>query len=294
MKNCILFLVLWFPLVGKAQEDLMKMAMDSSTIRVPVSTFKGIRVINGHSVETVRENNLDFIIQHRFGPLSQGIKEFFGLDVAVIRLGLEYGLTDRLMIGLGRSSYEKNVDIFTKYRLLTQNAGPGGVPVSLSAFVSYAVRTQKPFNANTTAAERSSYTGQLLLARKFSDALSIQLSPGVVYRTLPDMATDKQLVFATGLGSRFKLTKRTSLNAEWFYVLPNQLNTIYTNSLSLGFDIETGGHVFQLGFSNAYGMAERQFITETTGAWNKGDLHFGFNISRTFSFGRKLRNYENY
>ncbi len=295
MKRHLLLLALCIPLAGFTQDDLMKMATDSSINRNVVTTFKANRIINGQSVETVGKNNLDFVISHRFGRINQGIKEFFGLDAATVRFSLEYGLSDNFMLGLGRGSYNKNVDLFSKYRILKQTTGNDGMPVSLTGFASYAIRTQKPFdNPNSTSGDRSSYTGQLLLARKFSEQLSVQLSPTLVYRNQPDVFGDKNLVMATGIGARFKLTKRTSFNSEWFYVLPNQVDAIYTHNLSFGFDIDTGGHVFQLHFTNSYGMTERQFITETIGSWGKGDVQFGFNISRTFSFNKKSSSYEKY
>lgn len=293
MKPYILLLSMCIPLCGFAQDDLMKMATDSSINRNTVTTFKSNRIINGQSVETMGKNNLDFVISHRFGRINQGLKEFFGLDAATVRFSLEYGLTNELMVGLGRGNYHKNVDLFAKYRILKQLEGNNGMPISLTGFASYAIRTQKPFdNPNATPADRSSYTGSLLIARKFSDLFSVQLSPTLIYRELPDVITDKQLVMATGIGARFKLTKRTSFNGEWFYVLPNQIDAIYTHNLSFGFDIDTGGHVFQLHFTNSYGMTERQFITETVGSWGKGDVQFGFNISRTFSFNKKPTYYE--
>lgn len=292
MKRCIVILGIYFPMLVFSQDDLMTMAINSSKDRTPVSTFKGIRISNGHSVETVGKNTLDFIIQHRFGPVNQGIKEFFGLDAGVIRLGLEYGITNKLMVGIGRGSYQKTVDVFAKYRILRQEAENGGLPISLTAFSSYAIRTQQPASGNLGAKERSSYTGSVLIARKFSERFSAQLSPSFIYRNLPDNPYDKNLVTALGLGGRFKLTKRTSFNTEWHYVLPHQLDESYANNFSMGFDIETGGHVFQLGFTNSYGMTERQFITETTGSWRDKDVHFGFNISRTFSMNKKTKSYE--
>jgi len=94
-------------------------------------------------------------------------------------------------------------------------------------------------------------------------------------------------VINIGAAARYKLSKRVSLNAEYFYVLPDQLLETFTNSLSLGFDIETGGHVFQLHLSNSTGMFERAFITETVGQWGDGDIHFGFNISRVFTLRKR-------
>lgn len=286
MKKLIVVLFLSFPLFSFAQDDLLLMATDSNETQVANSTFKGIRVINGHSVETVGRNNLHFVISHRFDRINRGFKDFFGLDAATNRLGLEYGLTDQVMIGIGRSSFEKNYDFFGKYKLLRQSTGLKNVPFSVTAFTGYSLRTFKS-DPKLSGKDRSSYIGQLLIARKFGEALSLQLSPTIIYRNRPDIFTDSKSVFATGIGGRVKITKRTSINGEYNYVFPNQIDDSYTNNLSFSYDIETGGHVFQLLFTNSFGMVERQFITETNGSWGNGDIHFGFNISRSFSFGKK-------
>ncbi|NEU09055.1 hypothetical protein GZH53_12085 [Flavihumibacter sp. R14] len=291
MRKLVLFFLFILPLTVAAQDDLLDMATDSTEVTVSNMTFKGTRIINGHSVETVGKNNLDFIISHRFESLNQGFDEFFGLDAATNRLGLEYGLTNNFMLGIGRSSYEKNYDFFGKYRLLRQTAGEKSIPLSLTAFGGYALRTNDT-EPPLSGSERSSYTAQLLIARKFSDAFSLQLTPTFIHRNLPDIATDSKSVFSTGIGGRVKITKRTSLNGEYYYVFPNQIDDSYTNNLSFSFDIETGGHIFQLLFTNSFGMAERQFITETDGSWGDGDIHFGFNISRTFSFAKKTEKKE--
>lgn len=269
-----------------AQDDLMQMATDSNETQVANPTFKATRIINGHSVETVGKHNLDFIISHRFDRVNRGFDDFFGLDAATNRLALEYGLTDVVMIGIGRSSFEKNYDFFGKYKLLRQSFGKKNIPVSITAFTGYSLRTVKSV-PEISGKDRSSYTAQLLIARKFGEALSLQLSPTLIHRNRPDVFTDSKSVFATGIGGRVKITKRTSVNGEYNYVFPNQIDDAYNNNLSFSFDIETGGHVFQLLFTNSFGMVERQFITETDGKWGDGDIHFGFNISRTFSFSKK-------
>ncbi len=274
------------PVRVSAQEDLMKLAADSNETTVKTATFKATRIINGQSVETVGRNNMNFVISHRFDRLNQGFDDFFGLDAATNRLGLEYGLNDRLMVGVGRSSFQKMYDFFGKYKLIRQSSGEVNTPVSVTAFTGYSLRTQKT-SPRLSGSDRSSYTAQLLIARKFSEALSLQLSPGLIHNNRPDFVTDSKSVFSTGLGGRMKLTKRTSFNGEYNYVFPDQINDSYTNNLSFSFDLETGGHVFQLLFTNSFGMIERQFITETTGKWGSGDIHFGFNISRTFSFEKK-------
>lgn len=286
MRKIYLLLYFLFPLSTFAQEDLMKLVADSNEVFIKTATFKASRIINGQSVETVGRNNLNFMISHRFDRLNRGFDDFFGLDAATNRLGLEYGINDRLMVGLGRSSFQKMYDLFTKYKLIRQRSGAANTPLSVTLFTGYGLRTIKTTPA-LSGSERSSYTAQILLARKFSEEFSLQLSPTLIHRNNPDILRDTRTVFATGIGGRMKLTKRTSLNGEYNYVFPNQIDDTYTNNLSFSFDLETGGHVFQLLFTNSFGMTERQFITETTGKWGNGDIHFGFNISRTFSFGKK-------
>jgi len=286
----LLFCLLLAPLLGSAQDDLLgQLEADANALPVPVvATFKSTRIINGHSVETVKRNHLEFRISHRFGRLNSGAYELFGLDQAVIRLGLEYGLTDDLTVGVGRSGTQKAYDFFGKYKLLRQT--PNQMPVSVTLFGSTVVRTQKSFVPGETFSfqEKLSYAGQVLVARKFSENLSLQLSPTYLYRNNPELAGDERLLLALGLGGRLKVSRRVSINAEYFYAFRKKNNDLpYHNSLSLGVDIETGGHVFQLHFTNSLGMIEKQFIGETTGAWGQGDIHYGFNISRTFSFNKK-------
>lgn len=259
------------------------------------ATFKSTRVINGHSIETISKNHLDFRISHRFGQLNDGAYNFFGLDQATMRMGLEYGLTDMLMVGIGRSTSQKTFDYFAKYKVLRQSKEAS--PISVTAFASVdaiSLSTSPQFRFYNNL-ERLTYTGQLLIARKFSERLSLQLSPTFIHRNKVELATEPNDIMAVGIGGRLKISKRTSLNAEYFYRLPMSLeagiatNPNYYNSLSVGFDIETGGHVFQLHFTNSLGMVERQFIAQTEGNWAKGDIHYGFNISRTFSFDKKKK-----
>jgi len=286
MRKLLSIICLIIPVHTFAQDDLMKLMTDSTEVFVRSATFKATRVINGHSVETVGKNNLDFIISHRFDRVNRGFEEFFGLDAATNRLGLEYGINDRMMLGMGRSSFQKTFDYFAKYKLLRQTSGAVNVPVSVSLLGGYMIRTQNT-SPRLSSYDRSSYTAQILIARKFSEAFSLQLSPTLIHRNRPDIFTDNKTVLASGISGRMKLSKRSSINGEYNYVLPNQIDDSYSNNLSFSFDLETGGHVFQLLFTNSFGMTERQFSTETTGNWGKGDIHFGFNISRTFAFGKK-------
>jgi hypothetical protein len=287
MKIFLLIFVTCLSLNSGAQDDLMALADSNNTRQYALSAFKGLRIINGQSVQTMGRKNLDFVISHRFDRVNRGGYEFFGLDAAVTRLGLEYGITNDFTVGIGRSSYLKTYDFFGKLRFLKQTTG-NETPFTATGFYSLNLRTQRlipPDKLSTT--DKITHTTQLLLARRFSSAFSMQLSPTYLYRNRPETTGDKKGVFATGIATRYKLNKRLSLNTEYFYVFPDQINPIYKNCLSLGFDIETGGHVFQLHFTNSYGMTERYFITETTDNWAEGDIHFGFNISRTFAIGKR-------
>jgi len=270
-----------------SQEDdlLSLLGEDEEETSVTTAAFKTTRVVNGHSIENVAAGVLDVKISHRFGFLNSGIKDLFGLDNATIRIGGEYGISDRLMIGFGRSSFEKTYDGFTKLRLLRQKTGAKSFPFSLSYAGSVAVTTADfPIEERENyATSKFFYMNQLLIARKFSDKFTLQFMPTLVHRNLvpnPDIEND---VFSIGTAFRQKLSNRVTINLEYYYMLPDQIPDQFNNSLSLGFDIETGGHVFQMHLTNATSMVYKGFVTETVGDWFDGDIHFGFNISRVFT-----------
>lgn len=280
----MLLLCLMAALPLQAQDDLLKelqQSEDSLQTSYTQATFKGTRLINGHTVETRSEGVLDVIISHRFGRLNSGAYELFGLDEANVRLGLDYGLNDRLTLGIGRSSFRKVYDGFAKYKLLQQGTGRGSSPLTAVAFSSLAVETLRSQN-NLNLSNRLTYVWQLLLARKFSDHLSVQLMPSIVHRNLSLTEADDNDIYLLGAGGRYKLSKRLALNVEYYYQFNQPLAENNHNSLSVGLDIETGGHVFQLHLTNSRAMQEKGFLTQTTGDFFEGDIHFGFNISRVF------------
>ena len=283
----LLFLIL-FPAITYAQDDLLNQLEKQDSVRsFPVeATFKSTRVVNGQSVETMKKNHLDFRISHRFGRLNSGAYQFFGLDQATMRMGLEYGVTDRLEVGVGRSTSQKVYDFFAKYKVIEQTTGGRTIPVSVTLFGGTGITT---VNRELVFQNKLYYTGQVLIARKFGEKLSLQLSPTWLFRNRPEVLGDEKILLALGIGGRYKLSKRVSLNGEYFYTAreKNTITAPYHDSMSFGVDIETGGHVFQLHFTNSLGMIEKQFIGETAGTWSKGDIHYGFNISRTFSFDKK-------
>lgn len=287
-KQLILLLLLFSITASKSfaqQPDLFKETADSTKklqTDIVRSTFKTTRLINGHSIENVGRGILDFRISHRFGAINQGGKNFFGLDNAFTRLDLDYGITDKLMVGISRGTYEKEFTSFLKYKILRQSTGASSMPISLSYVATAFLRTRDVFdpNASDFVKQNFFYAQQLLIARKFSDYFSLQFMPTMVHYQSTPTVTDKNYQFSMGVGMRQRISKRVNITGEYYY----QFNPFegYSNSLAFGFDIETGGHVFQLHLTNSYGTTERTFIHETTDKWGNGDIHFGFNISRVF------------
>jgi hypothetical protein len=269
--------------------ELERQTTDSLRRETVQATFKGTRIINGHSLETPGGGTLVFLISHRFGTLNSGAYNFFGLDDAEIRLGLEYGLNDRLTVGGGRSSMDKTYDGFLKYRALRQTTGTRAMPVSVTLFASTALTSLRYFDGlDRTLPRRLTYTYQALVARKFSPGLSVQLSPTLVHRNLVETRQQHNNVLALGLAGRQKLSKRTALLLEYYYRLPASEDPGTRNALAAGFDIETGGHVFQLHVTNSRGMIEKHFLTQTTGNFFDGDIYFGFNVARNFTLKPRL------
>ncbi|HJZ39858.1 MAG TPA: DUF5777 family beta-barrel protein [Bacteroidales bacterium] len=283
-----ILLVLSAQIRGWSQDidELLEESATSST-EYTTATFKSTRIINGHSIERMPEGQLDFRISHRFGQINTGAYNLWGLDQANIHFGLEYGISDRVMVGLGRGTYEKTYDGFLKFSLLRQSKGDRNMPVSLSFFSSAAYNTLKWDGEGTLNKwNRMSYVAQLLLARKFNERFSLEINPTFVHRNLVATELDPNDLWSVGAGFRFKLTKRVSFNTEYYYVLPprNDYSSKVTyNPLSFGVDIETGGHVFNIMITNSLAMIEKGFIGETTGSWKDGGIHLGFNISRVFT-----------
>lgn len=270
----------------QAQSNLLDVLEEEGGEQVYVTeaTFKGTRLINGHSIETRKKQSLELLISHRFGEINGGSYELFGLDQANIRIGLSYGITDRLTVGAGRNSFQKTYDGYIKYRILQQESA-GGMPLSITGFASTAINTLRgmPFDS---FGDRMTYTSQLLIARKVSAGLSLQLMPTFIHFNYKNAGQPSNDIFALGIGGRVKLSNRVSLNIEYYPTLQENGTGLH-NSLAIGFDIETGGHVFQLQFTNSRAMIEKGFIAETNDNFFDGDIRFGFNISRNFELGGK-------
>jgi len=282
-------LILFYAVPAKSQDlDALLDKEAKPVTTYATATFKSTRIVDGHSVERMKKNQLEFRVSHRFGQLNEGSYNMWGLDQGTIHLALEYGLTDWLEVGIGRSTYEKTFDGFGKVSILRQSSGEKNMPIHLSYLLSTEVISSKA-NPNMTNDfySRMSFIQQILIARKLNESLSVQLTPTFIHRNLVPTEIDKNDLFACGIGGRYKLSKRIALNVEYYYVYrpnANSESTKYYNPLSVGIDIETGGHVFQIMLTNAQAMREGGFIGKTTGSWTDAGIHLGFNISRVFSF----------
>jgi len=269
-----------------AQDDFMDFFDAPSGPELVTSTFKAGRIINVQSPETSGKGEMNFIIAHRFGRISDGAYALWGLDNAQMRMGLDYGLTDRLQVGVARSTFGKTLEANVKWRFVEQKKG-GGSPVSLTGY-SVLMRDGMRFpedGIERLGVHRLSYVHQVVIARKFSPEFSLAVIPSLVHRNLVDQPARPNDVATVGTGFRYKLNQRLSVNGEYHVLLPRPIEDGLNNSLSLGLDIETGGHVFQLHITNSRGMFERSFLAETAGRWQDGDLYFGFNINRVFQVG---------
>jgi len=249
------------------------------------ATFQSTRIVNGQSIENTSKGVLDFRISHRFGQLNEGVQNLYGLDNATTKFDFDYGITDWLCVGVGRSSFEKEYDGFIKAKIIRQTPDDH-IPLSLGFCGGGSVQTLNVSNIpgyDYVFYDRVSYFSQFIVARKFNKWLSLQLVPTYLHYNLVSYAKDPNDLLAMGFGGRLKVSKRIAITGEYYYTIPGFKLSGYNNSVSLGVDIETGGHVFQLFLTNSANISERTFIGETKGDILKGDLHLGFNISRVFT-----------
>ncbi len=278
-----------------AQDDMLSAIENSGEkpVEFANNAFKSSRVVNGHSMEFIGAGVLDVRILHRFNSINEGPQSLWGLDGAKMRFGFDYGVTKDLTIGVGRSTLDKEWDGFIKYRPLQQHTGgKHPSPVSLiwisgiTAFTRDFAEQDRP----NYFSSRLGFYHQLIIGRKFSEAFSAQIAPTLVHLNMVTNAEDKNDIFAVGIGARYKFTKRTAFVVDYHHVFVDRNTSQFKGTedpLSIGFDIETGGHVFQLHFSNAEGMNEKAFITNTRNSWGKGEIKFGFNLSRVFTLVEK-------
>lgn len=288
--------------LGYSQDDLMSMLEEETPEEnAPViATWKTMKLVNLHSTEMVKKNALDFRVTHRFGnigkPSGGGGHNLWGLDnSADIRISFDYGLTENLQIGVGRSKYNELIDGSVKYRLLRQKEKK--VPVTMVVYGCAGITPKKDIDGRyANGQNRLSYVTQLLIARKFGDRFSLEIAPTYTHRNLVERVVDgngniledENDLFSIGAGARFKITKRLGLIADYVFTSSsfrqNYSPKKYYAPLGVGVEIETGGHVFHITLTNAAGIMENNYIPVTTDSWENGGMKLGFNISRTFQF----------
>lgn len=289
-KTIILFV---FPLLLNAQDDLLKEIDTTATDVTVESAFKSLKIVNLESTKLAAKGDFYFIVAHRFGFIDKGFDDFFGLDNANTQLKFLYGVNDWLTVHIGRSGFQETYDLAAKYRLYAQKEN--GFPVTIVGFNSVAINSElkEEDYPNLKFENRLSYVAQVLISRKFSDKLSLEIAPSVFHEnTLRDILDENNVVilpnpqdntqFAVGLGGRYKLTSRWSVNVDYAAHLNRASQSNYKNPLSIGVDLETGGHVFQMHFTNAQAMHETGYLGQTVGDWSKGEIAFGFNLVRVF------------
>ncbi len=284
---CIVIIFSFFSVYG--QDNLLQEINKDEETTIVLGTFNGTRIINGQSVDGMAKGELEFVFSHRFGSINSGAYNLWGLDDAFIRLGLEYGITDKLSVSMGRNSMDKTYDGFARYKILQQSSGEKSMPITMSTILSGYIKTspKKEDNPDISFDNRLAYAVEMLVARKFSSHFSGQITPIFVHRNLVDQTFENNNDFALGFSAKVKITRSLSLIGEYFIRLNANENSPYYDPIGFGLDIETGGHVFQLLFTNSSNMIDRSVITETNGNFFDGDIHFGFNISRSFQLGKR-------
>jgi len=270
---------------ASAQDLMSELDSVPKQKEITASAFKGLQVCNMQSTKMTNKNEWYFLVSHRFGDLKEGINNFFGFDNALTKIGGIYGVTNWLNISLARHTYNKTFEAGLKYRLANQMED--GFPVTIVGYNTVDVngsKFDKALYPNFKQSNRLAYSTQLLISRKFSDAISLEIVPAYIHKNLYDLqpGTDKKDQFVVGMGGRCKISKRISFNLEYAARINPEEHEYYHNPLTAGFDIDTGGHVFQLVFSSAQPMNDVAYFTNATGKWNGGSVYFGFNLYRVF------------
>jgi hypothetical protein len=279
MKKLVLLLFL-FPLLTYSQNDLLAGVDIANPKEKVLSAFKALKIVNLESTKVAAKGDMYFVVAHRFGSVKDGFEGFYGLDNANTQIKFIYGITDEIHVSAGRS--ELAYDFAVKYALFPQIKD--GMPVTIVGFNSLSInnKLKESVYPELTFENRFTYVAQLLISRKFSEKLSLEVVPTFFHENFVENPLQDNTQCAIGFGGRYKFAKRWSLNIDYAAHLNRANNSIYNNPLSIGFDLETGGHVFQMHFTNSQGIDEAGYLARTTGDWSKGDVFFGFNLARVF------------
>ena len=256
-------------------------------------TFDGTRGLSNHSTEMLYKRNMEFRVSHKFGDIAGdngGLQNFYGFDnLADVRIAFEYGITDNINIGLGRNKGVNErtgvVDMFGKMRLLQQEKNGKLVNLTYVSSLAFSYKNASldstSSNYYQTATDRLIFTNQIIVSRKFSDRLSLQINGGYHHRNLVAFNDVNGMLFTGGV-IRLRFTKTLGIITEYNHVWNRNSETGQTNPLSIGFEMLTGGHNFTIVVSNHKGVNENIFLSNTTSDWLKGQWRIGFTINRRF------------
>ena len=273
---------LFFFIIANAQDDLFK-ELDTDTIskkEIETAAFKGLQICNMQSTKMTSKGEWYMLVSHRFGDLTNGFDNFFGLDDANTKIGGIYGVTNWLSLGASRHTLDKVYELTAKYKLANQIKE--GFPVTIVGYNTMDINSklEKAVFPGLEFNNRLAFSTQLLVSRKFSDSFSFELNPIYIHKNLYEEGLEQKNEFFVGSGARYKIAKRMSINLEYAARLSNC--STFENPLTLGLDIETGGHVFQMVFSNSQAMSDVAVFSRPTGDWAGGPIYFGFNLYRVF------------
>lgn len=292
LRNLLLCLLLFSTLALTGQRERV------------ARTFKDTRVVNVHSIETLPKGKLDVRISHRFGDLfgdNGGWPTFYGLEVAEdVAIGAEYGFTDNFNVGIyrakgagstpaGQAGLRQNLNGVFKLRAMHQEQE--GNPFSITLVGTATMSTATKIEGNNDLirsfpkfAHRMAFNGNIIVARKFGDAFSLQVIPGVTHRNLVPFEGENTIL-SIGGAARYQVSRVLALVADATMPFSNTINSDngYSMPVGVGLEWDTGGHVFQLNFTNATGLFETDYIPYTTSSWGEGEFRIGFTISRWFN-----------
>lgn len=280
----VLFIIICIPIWSFSQESLLdEIDADSVVNQEAIAVFKGLKIVNFESTKLISKRQFLFMVSHRFGSIKNGFDSFFGLDDAVTQLSFIYGISDGINISASRSSFQKIYDASIKYRLIRQKEN--GFPFTIVGYNSFLINTalEEDNLPKLEFKHRLGYTAQILISRKISTNLSLELAPTFFHDNYVSINDQDNSQYALGFGGRYKLGKRWSLNMDYGWHLNRANDSPFKNPFSVGVDLETGGHVFQMHFTNAQAMNTNGFLGQATGDWSEGDIYFGFNLTRVFN-----------
>jgi len=283
MKYSLTSLFLLFSVLLFSQEDLLsEIDTDNQTPVYASAVFKGLKVINFESTKLVAKGGFNFIVSHRFGTVKNGFDNLFGLDEAVTHLNFVYGISDYFNVSASRSSNQKIYEVATKFRLARQQEGK--MPFTMVGYTSVLANTALDTDnlPKLRFEHRLSYVGQLLISRKLTKELSLLVAPTFFHDNYVIDNSQDNSQYAVALGGRYKLGSRWSVNMEYGMHLNRSTTSLYNNPFSIGVDLETGGHIFQLHFTNSQSMNTNGVFGTSTGDWAESDVYFGFNLARSF------------